>query len=123
MSTPQSWSGGGRRQADEVGWTRKVTEMGWGTDKGRKRQEREEGRLYHDRSLPLFHFSCLNHFSPVLCPISSSCKHLSCFSLHGLGPKGGIGVLAYIWPTTFSTSAPIHHHGDTFHFHLLICAA
>src|SRR6266436_4838397 len=74
-------------------------------------------------SLPFFHFSCLNHFSPVLCPISSSCKHLSCFGLHGLGPKGGIGVLAYIWPTTFSTSAPIHHHGDTFHFHLLVCAA
>src|SRR5258708_2198004 len=55
MSTPQSWSGGGgrqadvsRRQADEVGWSRKVTEMGWGTDKGGKRQEREEGRLYHD---------------------------------------------------------------------------
>src|SRR5258708_11091622 len=74
-------------------------------------------------SLPFFLFSCLNHFSPVLCPISSSCKHLSCFGLHGLDPKGGIGVLAYIWPTTFSTSAPIHHHGDTFHFHLLVCAA
>src|SRR5258708_9128956 len=34
------------------------------------------------------------------CSISSSGKHLSCFSLHGLGPKGGIGVLAYIQPTT-----------------------
>src|SRR5260221_1555203 len=43
--------------------------------------------------------------------------------LQGLGPKGGIGVLGYIQPTTFSTSAPIHHHGDTFHFHLLVCAA
>src|SRR5258708_34999288 len=31
------------------------------------------------------------------------CKHLSCFSLCGLSPKGGIGVLVYIWPTTFST--------------------
>src|SRR5260370_2802773 len=43
--------------------------------------------------------------------------------LQGLSPKGGIGVLGYIRPTTFSTSAPIHHHGDTFHFHLLVCAA
>src|SRR5258708_34621922 len=43
--------------------------------------------------------------------------------LQGLSPKGEIGVLGYIWPTTFSTSAPIHHHGDTFHFHLLVCAA
>src|SRR5258705_4466988 len=48
MSTPQSWSGGGGRQADEVGWGRKVTEMGWGTDKGGRRQERKEGRSYHD---------------------------------------------------------------------------
>src|SRR5258707_8979653 len=48
MSTPQSWSRGSRRQVDEVGWTWKVTEMGQGTDKGRKRQEREEGRSYHD---------------------------------------------------------------------------
>src|SRR5258707_8892808 len=36
MSTPQSWSRGGRRQADEVGWGWKVTEMGWGTDKDEK---------------------------------------------------------------------------------------
>src|SRR5260221_7722457 len=36
MSTPQSWSGGGRRQADEVGWSWKVTEMGQGTDKDKK---------------------------------------------------------------------------------------
>src|SRR5258708_16767322 len=64
-------------------------------------------------SLLFFLFSGLNHFSPVLCPIFFFHKHLSCFSLHGLGPKGGIGVLVYIWPTTFSTSAPIHHHGDT----------
>src|SRR5258707_11953269 len=64
-------------------------------------------------SLLFFLFSGLNHFSPVLCPISFFHKHLSCFSLHGLGPKGGIGVLVYIQPTTFSTSAPIHHHGDT----------
>src|SRR5258708_3847718 len=64
-------------------------------------------------SLPFFRFSGVNHFSPVLCPIFFFHKHLSCFSLHGLGPKGGIGVLVYIWPTTFSTSAPIHHHGDT----------
>src|SRR5258708_4718784 len=33
--------------------------------------------------------------------------------LRGLGPKGGIGVLGYIQPITFSISAPIHHHGDT----------
>src|SRR5258707_13033431 len=32
--------------------------------------------------------------------------------LQGLSPKGGIGVLGYIRPTTFSISAPIHHHGD-----------
>src|SRR5258707_1088293 len=48
MSTPWSWSGGGRRQVDEVGWSQKVMEMGWGTDKGGKRQERKKGRLYHD---------------------------------------------------------------------------
>src|SRR5258705_400591 len=36
MSTPRSWSGGGRRQADEVGWGQKVMEMGWGTDKDEK---------------------------------------------------------------------------------------
>src|SRR5258706_13355308 len=36
MSTPRSWSGGGRRQADKVRWSRKVTEMGWGTDKDEK---------------------------------------------------------------------------------------
>src|SRR5258708_26981282 len=36
MSTPQSWSRGGGRQADEVGWGQKVTEMGWGTDKDEK---------------------------------------------------------------------------------------
>ena len=33
---------------DKVGWSQKVTEMGWDTDKGGKRRERKEGRLYHD---------------------------------------------------------------------------
>src|SRR5260370_37345701 len=36
MSTPWSWSRGGGRQADEVRWGQKVTEMGWGTDKDKK---------------------------------------------------------------------------------------
>src|SRR5258705_7075824 len=36
MSTPRSWSGGSRRQVDEVGWSWKVMEMGWGTDKDEK---------------------------------------------------------------------------------------
>src|SRR5258708_40325038 len=36
MSTPWSWSGGSRRQADEVGWSQKVMEMGQGTDKDKK---------------------------------------------------------------------------------------
>src|SRR5258707_6402720 len=36
MSTPWSWSGGGRRQADEGGWSWKVMEMGQGTDKDEK---------------------------------------------------------------------------------------
>src|SRR6266436_4954904 len=36
MSTPRSWSGGGGRQVDEVRWSQKVTEMGWGTDKDEK---------------------------------------------------------------------------------------
>src|SRR5258708_39624581 len=43
-------------------------------------------------------FSCLNHFSPVLFlllvntyPVSASV---------GSALRGGIGVLAYIWPTT-----------------------
>src|SRR5260221_13571004 len=49
-------------------------------------------------SLPFFHFFLSKSF--FSCSISSSGKHLSCFGLHGLGPKGGIGVLAYIHPTT-----------------------
>src|SRR5258707_6394865 len=63
MSTPQSWSGGSRRQvdmsrrqADKVRWSRKVTEMGQGTDKGGKRQERKEGRSYHDITPLLCHY-------------------------------------------------------------------
>src|SRR5258708_1855266 len=43
MSTPWSWSRGSRRQADtsrrypdEVRWSRKVMEMGQGTDKDKK---------------------------------------------------------------------------------------
>src|SRR5258707_14807663 len=36
MSTPRSWSRGSRRQADEVRWSRKVMEMGQGTDKDEK---------------------------------------------------------------------------------------
>src|SRR5258708_36403660 len=36
MSTPRSWSRGGGRQVDEVGWGQKVMEMGWGTDKDEK---------------------------------------------------------------------------------------
>src|SRR5258707_15104475 len=36
MSTPWSWSRGSRRQVDKVRWSRKVTEMGQGTDKDEK---------------------------------------------------------------------------------------
>src|SRR5258708_9655419 len=36
MSTPWSWSRGSGRQADEVRWSWKVTEMGQGTDKDKK---------------------------------------------------------------------------------------
>src|SRR5260370_22764221 len=54
MSAPQSWSGGGRRKADGVRWSQKVTEMGQGTDKGGKRWERKEGRSYHDILLHLW---------------------------------------------------------------------
>ena len=36
MSTPQSWSGGSRRQADKVGWGQKMMEMGRGIDKDEK---------------------------------------------------------------------------------------
>src|SRR5258708_8748946 len=36
MSTPWSWSRGSGRQVDEGGWSRKVMEMGWGTDKDEK---------------------------------------------------------------------------------------
>src|SRR5260221_9119874 len=36
MSTPQSWSRGSGRQADEGRWSWKVTEMGQGTDKDKK---------------------------------------------------------------------------------------
>src|SRR5258705_13991550 len=35
-STRRSWSGGGGREADEVGWSRKVMEMGQGKDKDEK---------------------------------------------------------------------------------------
>src|SRR5258707_5344527 len=49
-------------------------------------------------SLPFFCFFLSK--SLFSCSISSSSKHLSCFGLCGLGPKGGIGVLAYIRPTT-----------------------
>src|SRR5258708_2465722 len=55
MSTPQSWSRGSRRQADEVRLSQKVMEMGRGTDKGGKRQERKKGRSYHDTSKNLSH--------------------------------------------------------------------
>src|SRR5258708_989884 len=48
MSTPWSWSRGGRRQVDKVRWSQKVMEMGQSTDKGGKRRERKEGRSYHD---------------------------------------------------------------------------
>src|SRR6266446_547301 len=36
MSTPQSWSRGSGRQADKVGWSQKVMEMGQGADKDEK---------------------------------------------------------------------------------------
>ena len=36
MSTPWSWSRGSGRQVDEGGWSQKVMEMGWGTDKDEK---------------------------------------------------------------------------------------
>src|SRR5258708_38728966 len=36
MSTPWSWSRGSGRQADEGRWSRKVMEMGQGTDKDEK---------------------------------------------------------------------------------------
>src|SRR5258707_5638253 len=36
MSTPQSWSRGGGRQVDKVGWSQKVMEMGQGTDRDEK---------------------------------------------------------------------------------------
>src|SRR5258708_38073934 len=53
---------------------------------------------WNSSSLPFFHFFLSK--SLFSCSISSSGKHLSCFGLRGLSPKGGIGVLAYIWPTT-----------------------
>src|SRR5258707_3963817 len=53
---------------------------------------------WNSSSLPFFHFFLSK--SLFSCSISSSGKHLSCFGLRGLGPKGGIGVLAYIRPTT-----------------------
>src|SRR5258708_5821350 len=66
MSTPQSWSGGGGRQVDEVRWSWKVMEMGWGTDKGGKRQERKEGRLYHDITPLLCHYILERHSSSLM---------------------------------------------------------
>src|SRR5258707_8637269 len=63
MSTPWSWSRGGGRQVDKVGWSQKVMEMGWGTDKGGKRQERKEGRLYHDITPLLCHYVLEQHSS------------------------------------------------------------
>src|SRR6266436_1332781 len=66
MSTPWSWSGGGRRQVDEVGWSQKVMEMGRGTDKGGKRQERKEGRSYHDITPLLCHYVSEQHSSSLM---------------------------------------------------------
>src|SRR5258708_23943352 len=77
MSTPQSWSGGGGRQADEVRWSWKVTEMGWGTDKGGKRQERKhEGGSYHD-------------ITPLLCRYISEQRSSSVMSRAVRGGRSG----------------------------------
>ncbi len=66
MSTPQSWSGGGRRQADEVGWSRKVTEMGQGTDKDKKGKKGG-----HTMTILYYRFHCVSdcyEFSPESSP-------------------------------------------------------
>src|SRR5258707_5531220 len=83
MSTPQSWSGGSRRQvdmsrrqADKVRWSWKVTEMGQGTDKGGKRQERKEGRSYHD-------------ITPLLCCYISEWHSSSSMSRAAQGGQSG----------------------------------
>ena len=47
MSTPWSWSGGGRRQVDEVRWSWKVTEMGQG-----HRQRGKEARKARREVIP-----------------------------------------------------------------------
>src|SRR5260221_6799733 len=79
MSTPQSWSRGGRRQVDEVRWSQKVTEMGQGTDKGGKRWERKEGRSYHD-------------ITPLLCCyILEQCSSSSMLRVAQGGQSGGRG--------------------------------
>src|SRR5260221_2705687 len=80
MSTPWSWSGGGGRQVDEVGWSWKVMEMGRGTNKGGKRQERKEGRSYHDSDGQSFlgfanfyrHF--ITDYSQMTLPLTNLCK-------------------------------------------------
>src|SRR5258708_115464 len=66
MSTPWSWSRGSGRQADKVRWSQKVMEMGQGTDKGGKRQERKEGRLYHDITPLLCHYISEQHSSSLM---------------------------------------------------------
>src|SRR5258708_10980222 len=73
MSTPQSWSGGSGRQADEGRWSQKVTEMGQGTDKDEKRKER---RSYHD-------------ITPLLCHYVSEQCSSSLMSRVALGSQSG----------------------------------
>src|SRR5258708_30766970 len=61
MSMPWSWSGGSGRQADEGGWSRKVTEMGRGTDKDEKGKKGG-----HTMTLPSFIYMAHNYKSEAM---------------------------------------------------------
>src|SRR5260221_4315908 len=61
MSTPWSWSGGGRRQVDEGEWSRKVTEMGQGTDKDEK--GKKGGHTMTQDNLDCFKAECSIYLS------------------------------------------------------------
>src|SRR5258708_16312140 len=73
MSTPRSWSGGSGRQVDEVGWSWKVTEMGWGTDRDKKGKKG----------------GCTMTSPPSYATIPSECFQDLCVWSRALGNKSG----------------------------------
>src|SRR5258708_13795537 len=93
MSKTWGWNGGSRRQADKVRWSQKVMEMGQGTDKGGKRQERKEGRSYHDTMLPAMWQGVM----PATAASPSQCRRWG--SLPQTGSQPATGRLSLLTPS------------------------